>query len=86
VCLCLCGVLDFMVLVGEVWCGAMPHSLLRCGEVLGPVPVVIPMCYTVRTRNITRRYDLSGTARYCNCVHMDWVGVRGVAWRGVACT
>jgi hypothetical protein len=70
---------------GLVWGLAPLFSLLRCGWGLGLVQVAIPMCHNVRTRNITRRYGLSGIARCYNCMH-GWVGVRGVAWRGVACT
>lgn len=42
------------------WCGALPHSLLRCGEggASSSHPRVCPMCYNVRTRNITRHCDL----------------------------
>jgi hypothetical protein len=96
VCLCLCGVFfdccflrccPASVRGGVEGCGLVwgqPHSLLRCCE--GLVPVVIPMCYIVRTRNITIYLALAPhsavTVRYA----YRWVGpvgVRGVAWRAL---
>lgn len=69
--------------VGGMRFGVGPCPTLCCGEGLGPMPVIIPMCYTVLTRNITRRYDLSGTARYCK-LYAYGLGWRGVAWRALS--